>query len=449
MPRHKYSGCILRKPVDAYSYKGDYRNIGGKTAQQNIEISQEHVEKLIKRNHLVPICTEHDTIKIGEVVNTYQKQDGSVWVDFELDDTSTAGNTAHQLVKGGLINHLSWNHDWNDLQPIEVSLTFKPGRDGTNIERPPQHNNSQEYIQPQVAEGVNHQTPCMMSANAESVSSGSAAAAAPAEQATQAPVATTPAATAADATTPAFEALTKQYPGLANLPEHHKLNLKHIISNNMLSNEQRGEMIDSVLNSIKAEQEKEALLKEKENELRKLKEENSTLSKDRQQGRQQFHTLVENLVKAHAPHLITEEFSNNGKQYIAEDTNKWIDHLQPAMMACNMELLNQKSKQQEVWMEKVAAISKFVGGEQSAPAMVQANYHKSVGSKRSAEEMMTSNNNNTSAASASSTSFMDRIPMSAESRSLFAKWGSLDAGMDIRPTDIGFGARHLAVKEQV
>lgn len=438
----------------AYSYKGDYRNISGKTAEQNIEISQEHVEKMIKRNHLVPICTEHDTIKIGEVVNTYQKDDGSVWVDFELDDTSTAGNTAHQLVKSGLINNLSWNHDWNDLQPVEVSLTFKPGREGTNIERPPQQNNSQHYIHPNSSEAVTHSTPSMMAANADSVASGSAApaatpAAAPAEQA--APV-TTQAAPASDSnSTPAFDALTKQYPGLANLPEHHKLNLKHIVTNNMLTNEQRAEMIDSVMTSIKAEQENVALLKEKENELRKLKEENSSLSKDRHQGRQQFHTLVENLVKAHAPHLITDDFSNTGKQYISEDANKWIEHVQPAMMACNMEMLNQKSKQQELWMKKLEAVNDFMNnGESSkaAPAMVQANYQKSVGSKRSAEDMM-SNNASTAPVNSAAASFVDRIPMSAESRSLFAKWGSMDAGMDIRPSDIGFDARRLAVKEQV
>lgn len=451
MTRHKYSGCILRKPVAAYSFQGDYRNIGAKTYEQNIEISQEHVEKLLQKIHLVPICTEHGSIKVGVVTHSHQKPDGSVWVDFEIDDESISGNTAHQLVNKGIIKHLSLNHDWNDLQPIEVSLTFKPGREGTDIVLP-QHNNSQQYIQPQGVECVSNFSPppSMMAANADFVAATSTTT--PQQQA--APTTQTPATEAAPAAdNGAFDEFAKQFPGLANLPEHHKLNLKHIIGNNMLNNKQREEMIDNVMKSIKAEQdqqaamkEQQAALKEKENELRKLQEENSRLNKDRQNGRQHFHTLVENLVKNYAPQLVTDEFSANGKQFIQEDPNRWIDHVQPAMMACNAHMIEQKSKQQEAWIKKLEVVSNFMSGDggNSTPAMVQANYSKlSGGQKRSVDEMMS--HGSAAAAAPSTGTVFDKIPMSAESRAMFAKWGSQDYGMDIRASDIGIDAKRLAL----
>jgi hypothetical protein len=209
-------------------------------------------------------------------------------------------------------------------------------------------------------------------------------------------------------------------------------------------------MIDSVMKSVKAEQEKEASLKEKENELRKLKEENAKLAKDKHNGRQQFHTLVENLVRSHAPQLITEEFSDNGKKLIAEDTDQWINHVSPAMIACNMSLIEQKSKQQEQWVKKLEALNNFVNNGQDTvmvPNMVQANYHKVSGGKRSSQEMMNNGSSSMSTNTAGAASFLDRIPMSAQSRELFSQWGKVDYGMEVRPMDLGFDAKRLAAKD--
>jgi hypothetical protein len=168
MTKHKYSGCILRKPVAAYSYDFDYREVGKKSKEQSKELRDDHVAELIKKNNFVPITVEHGTIKVGQVICTYQKPNGEVWVDFEVDDNSSAGRQAATLLSEGWMNDLSWTHDWRDMTPLEVSVVWKGYRENTTIER----NNSLPYKPPSAVENVSNvsEAPILIQASTAAMS---------------------------------------------------------------------------------------------------------------------------------------------------------------------------------------------------------------------------------------------------------------------------------------
>lgn len=460
MTRHKYSGCIIKKPVSEYSYKGHYRDVRNKTLEQNIEISEEHADLFIKRAHLIPICTEHDITKIGEVTRAYRRDDGSVWVDFDLDDESTAGTTAHTLVQKGILKHLSLNHDWNDLQPVEVSLTFKPARPGTIIET---NNNSTEYILPQQSEGVttSYNTPCMMSANAESVNSVSAPVATnPTTPAvttstpvTDTPAVSAPAAAAASGRTP-FDSYVEAHPALNNLPEHHKKRLQSILNTNIHTDTERESLIEGVLDAVVKEREYEAKLKEIDNENRKLKEERESLKKDKTAGKQQFHTLIEHFIKEYRPDLVNDKFTEEGKKLAGEDMERYVDFMQPTMVACSLARTEKLSQRQMVKSQKLEALAELMGEQNqkinNTPNMVSANLSSVSGmGKRSHNEMSAPS---TTSSSAGGNTWVNRVPFVNQSnsvRDLLSKLDAKDYGMDITAYDVASrNYKHLLARNE-
>ncbi len=132
MGRKIFTGCIVKRLVDRYSYSGF-----PKTRAEELEVTKEDALKMIPMMHKLPVRTLHsDHAQNGEVVDTFITPENEWMARIAIDDSHLCGLTQLKQLEAGIGTDLSLCHNivyGGDPVPIEVSVVWKGAREGSHI----------------------------------------------------------------------------------------------------------------------------------------------------------------------------------------------------------------------------------------------------------------------------------------------------------------------------
>jgi hypothetical protein len=121
----RYRGRIACNLQDVLSYQGDPA-----TRAQELELTRDQMVQMWDKMIGLPIMSEHGDVAIGRVLKPTIHADGSVGIEYEMDDTPAA-KFIGDLIDGGHMKGLSLKHNRLTLEPIEVSVVWVGARENT------------------------------------------------------------------------------------------------------------------------------------------------------------------------------------------------------------------------------------------------------------------------------------------------------------------------------
>lgn len=450
----RYYGCIVRRPPQEPTFSGKPSNL-----QQFYELASSQIKKLEPKMRNIPVCTEHGRVKVGKVNRTWQKPDGSWYVDFELDQNEL-GTDVNKLVNSGALKGLSLMHDASDWTPLEVSLVWSGARPETGVEGhvvvPVHDSNSDEYIADSRDSAVTtepYNPPVLIAASSQasipfSLMDSTTATSTPAPAAAVAAPVTTPvAAESTSISTPAPVADAAAPAGAEeNSADQYEIIEKLVMKNDAIRESDKAKLVKLYVNSLKATQAKEIAAKEQENKLRKLQQEILQTKQEKANQREVAADLFDKMMKQYAPEFAQPEMSEKRKQLLASHPDQYIDSILPAMVAASgaieaqrklNEQLTIQNKQDQELREQMNALRALTQGAGQAPAGSELVAASQFGTKRSFEATVPS-----SKAPANNAGWMSKS-MSAETAALFNKYAH-----DIDAERVAFNQISTSVKRQ-